>query len=73
MSLGWRARTARKLLLISAMVVGVKTDFLQRRHATGMTSVTAGCSRTSGANCSSTSQLNVASGRADRASVNAGM
>ena len=43
------------------------------RHATGMTSETAGCRATSGANASSTAQENRASGRARRASVSAGI
>ena len=47
--------------------------FRQFRAATGITSPTAGCSRTSGANASSTTQAKRASGRRARASVNAGM
>ena len=60
----------RRLAAISLMVDGAYSDFRQRRHATGMTWLTAGWSRTSGAKASSTSQVKAVSGRALRASIN---
>src|SRR3974390_2655860 len=52
---------------------GLNTDLRGRRGATGMTSLTAECSRSNGENASSTIHANCASGRRSCASVNAGI
>ena len=57
----------------SRHVAGDSNCERQRRVATGTTSSIAGCNRASGANASSTTQVNLTSGWRRRASVIAGI
>ena len=67
------ARSADVNRAMSRQLTGENNACRQRRVATGITSDTAGCSRTSGANASSTTQENRACGNRCRASVSAGI